>query len=101
MASCFAFRNIDITKVESRPATIAMQINLSPEEKRPFTQRHWDLIFYLDFEPSDQPEINEALFTNLHEYCLWIRVLGQYRSGLHLVHTQPSEWSHIVDVVSY
>lgn len=99
MSSCFAFRNVDIIKIESRPATVAMQVNI-PNEIRPFTQRHWDLIFYLDFELSDQPEVHEALMKNLEEYCVWLKVLGAYRPGLSSVNTQPSEWTHIVDVLA-
>ena len=100
MSSCFAFRNVDIIKIESRPATVAMQLQI-PHESRPFTQRHWDLIFYIDFEPSDQPEVHEALMRNLEEYCVWLRILGTYRSGLSVLHIQPSEWSNIVDVVGF
>lgn len=100
MSSCFAFREIDITKIESRPATVAMQLNFASPEDRPFTQRHWDLIFYIDFVPSDQQEVNEALFRNMQEYCLWYRVLGSYRSGLNNVAIQPSEWTTMVDTLS-
>ena len=98
MSSCFAFRNIDITKIESRPATVAMR--LASLANRPFTQRHWDLIFYIDYEPSESAEINAALRTNLLEYCLWIRDLGTYKSGLQAVESQPSAWTQMVDVLS-
>lgn len=99
MSSCFAFRNVDIIKIESRPATVAMQLNISGEN-RAFTQRHWDLIFYIDFEPSDQADVHEALLKNLEEYCIWLKILGVYRPGLSSVNTQPSEWTQIVDVLA-
>lgn len=102
MSSCFAFRNLDIIKIESRPATISMQLNLPRTEQgdRPFTQKHWDLIFYIDYEPSENPEVNDSLLKNLLEFCLWIRHLGSYQSGLHSLDHQPSEWNSIVEVVS-
>jgi prephenate dehydratase len=98
MSSCFAFRNIDIIKIESRPATIAMKLDLPPET-RPFTQRHWDLIFYIDYEPSDDPEVNAALFRNLEEYCLWYKIFGSYKCGLNYINALPSEWTQMVDTI--
>jgi prephenate dehydratase len=99
MSSCFAFRNIDILKIESRPATISMQLNL-PLDSRPFTQKHWDLIFYIDYEPSEEESLNAAMMTNLSEYCMWIRDLGYYQSGLMNLENKPANWSTMVDVLS-
>lgn len=99
MSSCFAFRNLDIIKIESRPASVAMQLATLSTEARAFSQRHWDLIFYLDYEPSADEQVNEAMFKNLQEYCLWIRQLGTYRAGLQPVDNQPSDWSALVDVL--
>jgi prephenate dehydratase len=99
MSSCFAFRNIDILKIESRPATISMQLNL-PLDSRPFTQKHWDLIFYIDYEPSEEENLNAAMMTNLSEYCMWIRDLGYYQSGLMNLENKPANWSTMVDVLS-
>jgi chorismate mutase/prephenate dehydratase len=98
MSSCFAFRNMDIIKVESRPASTMKRAMVS--ESRPFTQRHWDLIFYIDYEPSCETEVNEALVKNLNEYCFWVRELGQYKSSLNDLDNVPSEWTQIMDLVS-
>jgi prephenate dehydratase len=99
MSSCFAFRNIDIIKIESRPASVAMQLPTLPSEARAFTQRHWDLIFYLDYEPSSDEEVNAAMLRNLQEYCLWIRHLGNYVAGLTPVENTPSDWSQLIEVL--
>ena len=116
MSSCFAFRNLDIVKIESRPATISYNLNFSsnnaivsnvPVESppaastRPFTQKHWDLIFYIDYEPSESKDVNDALMNNLKEYCMWIVNLGSYQNGLHSLDHQPSEWSTMKEVVSF
>jgi prephenate dehydratase len=102
MSSCFAFRNVDINKIESRPASVAMQLlpTLSTEA-RAFTQRHWDLIFYIDYEPSLDEEVNAAMMRNLEEYCVWIRELGAYQAGLACVDSMPSDWSQMVDVLCH
>jgi prephenate dehydratase len=102
MSSCFAFRNIDINKIESRPATLAMHLHYnSSSTDRPFTQRHWDLVFFIDYEPSADAAVNEALNRNLLEHCEWIKDLGTYRSGLHGSEAEQSTWSALVDVVAY
>ena len=111
MTSCFAFRNIDINKIESRPATTAMHLNnmnnnkniavSHSENDRPFTQRHWDLVFFIDFEPSDDAQVNQALRSNLLEYAQWLRELGTFRSGLQGAEAEPADWSTMVDHVTY
>lgn len=101
MASCFAFRNLDIIKIESRPSSVAMQLRSLTKEARAFSQRHWDLIFYLDFEPSADEDVNEVLLRNLREYSLWIRHLGAYKAGIQVAESQTSDWSQIADVISH
>ncbi len=112
MSSCFAFRNLDIIKIESRPATVSMNfqhkilpnrlsanVTASLGSPRPFTQYHWDLIFYIDYTPSDKAEVNELLLQNLYEYCLWIVELGTYQCGIKNIENSPSEWSQMKDVL--
>jgi prephenate dehydratase len=124
MSSCFAFRNLDIIKIESRPATISIGLSFPPlntpntnssmsgstsnnnsprklgNDERPFTQKHWDLIFYIDYEPSENKEVNDAMMSNLSEYCMWIRILGNYQSGLHSLDTLPAS-EYLKDILSY
>lgn len=100
MSSCFALRDIDILKIESRPANTAMKVSNLPLESRPFTHKHWDLIFYIDYEPSANAENNENCIANLKEYSLWIRELGEYRAGLRDVDAKPACWRNMVDLLS-
>ena len=97
MSSCFAFRNMDIIKIESRPASTSTGMQGT---SRAFTKKHWDLIFYIDYEPSTEAEVNEALIKNLLDYSLWVRELGTYRSSLNEnVASDPTEWTQMMDLV--
>lgn len=116
MSSCFAFRNLDIIKIESRPATVTMNFqhkiltnrgsgsanvtSTALGSPRPFTQYHWDLIFYIDYTPSDKAEVNDLLLQNLYEYCLWIVELGTYHRGIKNIENSPSEWTQMKDVLA-
>ena len=99
MASCFAFRDMDIVKIESRPATVCSQLQETQKDSKPFTQKHWDLVFYVDYEPKNDPEVNSALLKNLMEYSLWIRPLGLYTSGLSDLKNEPAIWDSLKDVL--
>ena len=91
---------MNIIKIESRPAAvITSQLNIIPSDAKRFTEKHWDLIFYIDYEPSKDAEVNDALIRNLHEYCVWICNLGTYKSGLHSISSEPAEWKQMVDVL--
>eukprot|EP01031_Cornospumella_fuschlensis_P026249 gene26249-31708_t len=100
MSSCFAFRSLDILKIESRPLNVAMQLSSVSAELRAFSQRHWNLIFYIDYEPSAEEEVNARLLASLEEYAVWMRVLGTYEAGLQAVETMPSDWSSMTELVS-
>lgn len=99
MTSCFAFRDMNIVKIESRPSSVASP--LSSTSLLTTSRRHWDLIYYLDYEPSDSPAVNQALLVSLREYCLWVRELGFYYGGLHPAEATPAEWKHILEVVGH
>eukprot|EP00601_Ochromonadales_sp_CCMP2298_P007300 CAMPEP_0173203190 /NCGR_PEP_ID=MMETSP1141-20130122/19384_1 /TAXON_ID=483371 /ORGANISM="non described non described, Strain CCMP2298" /LENGTH=364 /DNA_ID=CAMNT_0014128625 /DNA_START=44 /DNA_END=1135 /DNA_ORIENTATION=+ len=93
MSSCFALRNVNIVKIESRPSSVASKMRFSSVEQSPFAAgvKHWDLIYYIDYE-CGSAETQSALLSNLQEYCLWIRQLGHYAPGLHAIEAAPSEW---------
>lgn len=110
MASCFALRDIDIVKIESRPAAASVnalkiasgsrddsRVELST---RAFSQKHWDLVFYVDFEPSSKDAVNRALLENLKEYSVWIRELGYYYSSLQRIDVKPTNWNEMLDLIS-
>ncbi|XP_073115585.1 arogenate dehydratase/prephenate dehydratase 2, chloroplastic isoform X2 [Elaeis guineensis] len=72
----FALRNINLTKIESRP-----------QRKRPLrvvddsnygTAKYFDYLFYIDFEASmAEPRAQNAL-AHLQEFATFLRVLGSY-----------------------
>ena len=63
--SVFALRNIDLTKLESRP----------------LRGRPWEYMFYADLAVSrDDLQCGRAL-VNLAEFARWVRTLGTYRAS--------------------
>lgn len=101
MTSCFAFRDMNIVKIESRSSSVAAFTTSSCTSSLASTRRHWDFIYYVDYEPSDLPAVNVALLRNLREHCLWVRELGVYHAGLHHEEAAPAEWKNLLEVVGY
>ena len=60
--SVFALRDIDLTKIESRP----------------LQGKPWEYVFYIDFIGATHEETTRRALDHLGEYALTLRVLGSY-----------------------
>ena len=61
--ACFALRDLNLTKIESRP----------------FRGKPWEYLFYVDFLGSvDEKTVQNAL-ENLRECCQFVKLLGSYQ----------------------
>lgn len=98
LSSCFAFRDMNIVRIESRPSSVATQLSCTSALTG---RRHWDLIFYVDYEPSDNPAVNLALLSSIREFSLWVHELGCYYAGLQEVEAAPAQWKEIIDVIAH
>jgi prephenate dehydratase len=55
------------------------EINLSKLESRPIRGRPWEYLFYVDLEARRDDLACARAFTHLAEFAKWVRVLGSYK----------------------
>lgn len=74
--SAFAFRNISLTKIESRPHR-NRPIRLVGDENSG-TAKHFEYLFYVDFEASMADVRAQNALAEVQEFTSFLRVLGSY-----------------------
>ncbi|KAJ1558112.1 hypothetical protein HK096_003489 [Nowakowskiella sp. JEL0078] len=65
--SCFALRDINVLKVESRPSVRSIQLS-----------RPWEYILYIDVDGAESDFQIQNAIKNLEEFALTVIVLGSY-----------------------
>ena len=72
----FALRKINLTKMESRPHK-KRPLRVADDNSTPL--KHFDYLFYVDFEASmADPNAQNALSNLKQEFATFLRVLGSY-----------------------
>ncbi|XP_020581385.1 arogenate dehydratase/prephenate dehydratase 6, chloroplastic-like, partial [Phalaenopsis equestris] len=74
--SAFAFRDISLTKIESRPHR-NRPIRLV-DDANVGTAKHFEYLFYLDFEASMAETRAQNALAEIQEFTSFLRVLGSY-----------------------
>ncbi|KAM7269178.1 hypothetical protein ACFE04_024675 [Oxalis oulophora] len=74
--SAFAFRNISLTKIESRPHK-NRPIRLV-DDANVGTTKHFEYMFYVDFEASMAEVQAQNALAEVQEFTSFLRVLGSY-----------------------
>ena len=80
----FALRDIDLTKIESRPTPAGMVPIVETAGNGSSTERRFKYVFYVDFaESMDSRNVQNAL-RHLQEFAPFVRVLGSYPRDMQL-----------------
>ncbi|GFZ20355.1 arogenate dehydratase 6 [Actinidia rufa] len=74
--SAFAFRNINLTKIESRPHR--NQPIRVVEDGESGTAKHFEYLYYVDFEASMADASAQNALAEVQEFTSFLRVLGSY-----------------------
>lgn len=88
--SAFAFRNISLTKIESRPHR-GRPIRVEDDESEG-TAKHFEYIFYIDFDASMAEVRAQNALAEIQEFTSFLRVLGSY--PMDMTPWSPSSTSH-------
>ncbi|KAL1544077.1 Arogenate dehydratase 3 [Salvia divinorum] len=75
--SAFAFRNISLTKIESRPHRNC-PIRIVDDADTGATAKHFEYLFYIDFEASMAEARAQNALAEVQEFTSFLRVLGSY-----------------------
>ncbi|XP_057477005.1 arogenate dehydratase/prephenate dehydratase 2, chloroplastic-like [Actinidia eriantha] len=78
----FAMRNINLTKIESRPQR--KQPLRQPVESSNGAPKYFDYLFYVDFEASMADPNSQNALRHLKEFATFLRVLGSYPMDISL-----------------
>ena len=74
----FSVKHKPGTLYESIKAFAARNINLTKVESRPTRQKPWEYNFYLDFEGHREDGASQEVLANLERNSLFVKVLGSY-----------------------
>ncbi|ERN04920.1 arogenate dehydratase/prephenate dehydratase 2, chloroplastic [Amborella trichopoda] len=74
----FAMRQINLTKIESRPRRKHSLHIPIPEECSNGSPKYFDYLFYVDFDASMADERAQNALRHLREFATFLRVLGSY-----------------------
>mmetsp|Transcript_42663 Transcript_42663/g.91519 ORF Transcript_42663/g.91519 Transcript_42663/m.91519 type:complete len:351 (+) Transcript_42663:55-1107(+) len=99
LLGCFAMRNVDVLKVETRPLHSGHR---APPGLPPGTARLWDYLFYVDYcvPPTQTAQQDARLQDSLAEFSLWHRDFGVYPSQTTRVEKQAQSWADMVDIMT-
>ncbi|KAG2260694.1 hypothetical protein Bca52824_079988 [Brassica carinata] len=75
--SAFAFRDISLTKIESRP-NHSCPMRLVDDANVGGTAKHFEYMFYIDFEASMAEDRAQNALSEVREFTSFLRVLGSY-----------------------
>lgn len=76
--SAFAFRNINLTKIESRPHRKLQSMRLVDDDVNVGTAKHFEYMFYIDFEASMADVRAQNALAEVQEFTSFLRILGSY-----------------------
>ncbi|KAG6415155.1 hypothetical protein SASPL_122558 [Salvia splendens] len=75
--SAFAFRDISLTKIESRPHR-SCPIRIVGDADTGATAKHFEYLYYIDFEASMAEARAQNALSEVQEFTSFLRVLGSY-----------------------
>mmetsp|Transcript_42976 Transcript_42976/g.69735 ORF Transcript_42976/g.69735 Transcript_42976/m.69735 type:complete len:310 (-) Transcript_42976:79-1008(-) len=76
--SVFALRDIDLTKIESRPSKPGTIVTGGTSQGHIEQVKRWEYLFYLDFAANASDDVARNALRHLGEIASFMRVLGSY-----------------------
>ncbi len=56
-------------------------VNLTKIESRPYKDRPWEYLFFVDFKGHSNDKVIKSLLKKLDKNCMFMKVLGSYPAG--------------------